>query len=367
MALGITHYGWLVSPYSAKTRSYLRYKQIDFVDKAPTAFVLYRTIQKAVGRMIMPTVQLADGSWLQDSSDIIDAFEQRKPEPAVKPTGVRQAFFSALAELYADEWLPMLALHYRWNVRANVDFAVSEFARYGFPWLPKALGRRLVLPMVNRMRGYLPVLGVAGGVVQGVEEHAKMLVSVLNNHFSEHAFLLGDRPCLGDFSVYGPLYAHLFRDPGSTALFDDAPQVRDWMQRMAVPRSTGSDFVADDAVPESLDPLVAAMVADLFAWLQTLIKAIDGWCEKNPEATRVPRALGYADFRLGEERGSRKLITFVQYKAQRPLDIYAGANEEERAKIDTWLERACGRKVALPTVQHPFERKAFKTRLKSGN
>ena len=33
-----THYGWLVSPYTAKTRAYLQYSQQPFVDVEPSVW-----------------------------------------------------------------------------------------------------------------------------------------------------------------------------------------------------------------------------------------------------------------------------------------------------------------------------------------
>ena len=125
----IEHYGWLVSPYSAKTRSYLKYKQIPFNEIEPNIFHFYRKIQKAVGRIIMPTVKLPDGTWLQDSSHIIDEMEQQHPKRSITPDGTVQKLVSLLFELYADEWLPMAALHYRWNIQDNTQFALKEFSR----------------------------------------------------------------------------------------------------------------------------------------------------------------------------------------------------------------------------------------------
>ena len=51
------HYGWLVSPYSAKTRSYLRFSGLDFEDVMPSAWTLKRKVSRAVGRLIMPTIE----------------------------------------------------------------------------------------------------------------------------------------------------------------------------------------------------------------------------------------------------------------------------------------------------------------------
>ena len=80
-----THYGWPVSPYSAKTRSYLRYKGIAFSDCTPAFWTLQGKVKRGVGKVIMPSVQLASGEWLQDSSAIVDEFERRLNDSSVKP------------------------------------------------------------------------------------------------------------------------------------------------------------------------------------------------------------------------------------------------------------------------------------------
>ena len=101
------HFGWLVSPYSAKTRVYFRFKGLPFEDIAPSVLRMYRTISPAVGRVVMPTVLQPDGTWLQDTSDIIDALEHKHPEPSITPEGPRQRVASLLMELHADEWMPI--------------------------------------------------------------------------------------------------------------------------------------------------------------------------------------------------------------------------------------------------------------------
>ena len=35
----------------------------------------------------------------------------------------------------------------------------------------------------------------------------------LSAHFDSHPYLLGGKPCVGDFSLAGMTYGHLYRDP----------------------------------------------------------------------------------------------------------------------------------------------------------
>lgn len=361
---GYRHYGWPVSPYSAKTRSYLRFKRIAFQDVVPNALTLFGKIKKAVGRPIMPTLQRPDGTWLQDTSEIIDALERVHPEPSITPPGGAQRVASLLLELHADEWLPASALHTRWNIPKNARFAVEEFSRYGLPGVPRFVGARLIRPMAKQMAGYLPILGVTAATIPGVERFTKELIAQLDTHLAEHDYLLGTRPCMGDFALFGPLWSHTYRDPGSTYLFDDAPAVRAWMDRLLEGGSSVGSFLADDAVPTTLDPVFRTLFEEQWPFVERLVAAIDTYCDENPTAHRVPRALGRAPFTMGGCTGDRKLITFTQWMVQRPLDAYAALDESERQSADAWLERVGGREAMQLQVAHPFERSAFKMRLR---
>ena len=360
MALRDVHFGWTVSPYSAKTRSYLKYINHDFDDREPSVFTLAGRIKKAVGRPIMPTVRLANGHWLQDSSVIIDHYEGTGIYPSVHPPGRLQRFAAALLEVFADEWLPMPALHYRWHIAQNEHFALNEFARCGLPFLPRFIGRRAIAGFATKMKSYLPVLGVSDATVAGVQETARLTISVLNEQFAKTRFVFGNRPCTADFSLYGPLWAHLYRDPGSRYLFDEAPHVVRWMEELTGGVASVGEFLADDQIPLSLDSLFECVFNDQWSWIRTLCASIEGYCEANPGAPRVPRALGTAPFIVRGARGERKLVTFVQWKAQRVVSTY------EADLAVPWIQRvlklpdqtqAC---AVIPEIRYPFDLQAFK-------
>jgi len=363
--MSYTHYGWLVSPYSAKTRSYFRFKDLPFADVEPSALRLFAFIQRAVGRAIMPTVLQPDGTWLQDSSEIIETLEARHPEPSIVPEGPRQKVASLLLELHADEWLPLMSLHTRWNIPENNAFAIREFGRYGFPWLPSFVGKKLIQPIANKMQSYLPILGVTEETIPGVERFTAGLIAQLNTHLEEHQFLLGSRPCLGDFSLYGPLWSHCYRDPGSRHLFDDAPAVVRWFERLAQPNGDPGEFLEDDEVPETLNPIFKTLFAEQWAYIVTLVEKINIWCQDNAGAFRVPRALGYCDFTIGGYSGQRRLITFIQWKAQRPVGAYTSLDEAGQASVDAWLEGLGATGALQLNIDHPLERRDFKMRLRN--
>lgn len=355
----LQHYGWDASPYSAKTRSYLRFKGIAHDDVHPSGWMLNRTIGKAVGRMVMPTVLLPDGTWLQDTSEIIDTLDAAHPSPSIVPPGPRQRLASLLLEVHGDEWLPIVIMHTRWNVPENAAFARSEFAREALPWLPAFLGERLAAPIAKKMSGYRGLLGIREETLPGIEAFGKQLIARLDAHFGEHDYLLGGRPCLGDFALYGPLWAHMWRDPGTRSWFDGAPALVRWMERLQGPPLPG-EFLADDVVPATLDAVFETLFAEQWAHVADLKGKIDAWCGEHPGATRVPRSLGDHPFTIGGVSGTRRLLTFSWWMAQRPLEVYQGFDDAQRAAVDAWLRRVGGyEQLQLPRT-HRFVRRGFK-------
>ena len=361
------HYAWPVSPYSAKTRAYLRYKALPFEEIQPSALHLASAIKGAVGRMVMPTLLTPQGTWLQDSSEIIDTLERMHPELSITPEGPTQRLASSLLELHGDEWLPIVAMHTRWNVPQNTRFAEEEFGRYAFPWLPLFIAKRLARPFAQKMRGYRPSLGITDETRAGIERFAKSLIAQLESHFSDgYEFLFGGRPSLGDFSLYGPLWAHVYRDPGTSAWFDEAPNVVAWFKRLqSQPHPERSDFLSDDHVPETLDPIFRTLFSEQFSFITRLVDAIERYCVQHPQATRVPRSLGVTPFVIGGDQGVRKLITFTQWMAQRPLDIYHSLAPSTRVEVDLWLERVGGREAMQLRIKHRFARRDFKMGLET--
>jgi len=333
------HYGWPISPYSAKTRAYLTYKGLPFDDVVVSLFVLNVTVRRIVRREILPTVKCPDGTWLQDTSVIIDTLDARHPEPGTVPPGPTQRVASLLLEMHGDEWLLPVVIHTRWDIPENARFALDQFARCALPLIPGPLGRLMMRPFTGVIRKYAVAWGVRPETIPGIDAFLTELIARLDTHLTHHPYLLGGRPCLGDFALFGPLWAHVYCDPGSTSFFEDAPAVRAWFERLCAPPESIGDFLPDDAVPETLDPIFATLFAEQMPALRALIDTIDEWCTRNPGATALPRMLDERPFTIGGHTGSRRTRTFTQWMLQRPVETYAALESAERAAVDRWLQR----------------------------
>ena len=150
-------YGAERSYFTGKARPALRAKRIYFEEILPTPEA-YREILRRTGMIFIPVVVTpADETW-QDTSDIIDALEARFPEPALVPATPVQRIVSYLFELYADEFMLLPAMHYRWSAPESERDARGAFAALSGD-------RETANRFADQMAGSLPVLGVVEATI----------------------------------------------------------------------------------------------------------------------------------------------------------------------------------------------------------
>ena len=130
MAADYILYGADHSLYTGKVRAYLRYKGLNFEERAATRDVYKSVILPRVGAPIVPVLETAAGEFMQDSTDIIDFLEARHPQASVYPATPVQRLVALLLELYGDEWLVIPAMHYRWSVLAQQRSVYFDFDSY---------------------------------------------------------------------------------------------------------------------------------------------------------------------------------------------------------------------------------------------
>jgi hypothetical protein len=165
-----TLYGAQVSLYSGKVRSYLKYKGVNFQEVTATRKVYDTVILPQTGIRFIPVVLMpVTGEYIQDTTVIIDAIEQRELSRPVLPTTAKQLLIAKLFELYADEWLVIPAMHYRWN-KGQDDFLHSEFGQVVLPGWPGFLQRFVGAKLASRFKGFVPKLGITPKTIPVIED-----------------------------------------------------------------------------------------------------------------------------------------------------------------------------------------------------
>ncbi len=337
-----TLYGAEVSYYTGKARAYLRWRGVPFVEEGATQAVYREVILPTVGWPVIPVLKAPDGAIIQDTADIIDYVEAReKLQPPAIPTGPVQRFVAQLLHLYADEWLVIPAMHYRWNF--NEDFAYAEFGALSAPQLSRTEQYEVGKKNGQRFKGALPPLGITPETIPGIERSYEGFLVDFSRHLAEHRFLLGARPCLADFAFIGPLYAHLLRDPASGEFMRrNAPRVADWVGRTHSGQRGSGDLLADDAIAPTLEPILARQMQEQFPALVDTVDLFTEWAATASSGAHVPRGLGEIWIDIEGARGPAQARTFPLLRLQAVTDAYDAMDAAAKARADALLERVYG-------------------------
>lgn len=325
-----------ISLYTGKVRAYLRYKQIPFQEILSSGEVYQNTIMPRVGFPIIPVVETDEDETLQDSTDIIDFFESRYPASPIYPATPLQKLVALLLEIFGDEWLVIPAMHYRWNLPENKDYAIRQFGATAAPNVSKEQQYDIGLDRSSRFNGMLPNLGITEKNIAAIEKSYLQLLADLNAHFQQHLFLLGSRPSIADYGLIGPLYAHLFLDPASGKIMEkEAPDVVSWVHRVHSPETFGGEFLADDEIPSTLMPILERMFSEQLPVLLSTIKHVNEWAIDNPEENKIPRRIGFHEFSIEGVIESRGVMPANLWMWQRAVDFYNELDDQSKEKLKT--------------------------------
>ncbi len=338
-----TLYGGPLSYFTGKARAYLRWSGLDFEERLATTEVYKDVILPRVGWPVIPVLIDPDDETLQDTSDIIDALERRHTILSVYPCDPAQRLAALLFELLGDEWLVIPAMQYRWA--HNRDFAYAEFGKIAAPDASPEQQYETGKARAKNFEGALPFLGIDPRTASEVETAYRKFLGQLDAHFAHHAMLLGDRPSIGDLGLYGPLYAHLYRDPASGALMKEiAPNVASWVERLRDIEPQSGAFLPDDDVPDTLLPILADQFRDQFPVLESTARSLAAWAADKEPGEEVPRALGSHSFTYGDGRveGDRMIFPFNLWMLQRSLDWYRSLDAEDQDAADKLLDACNG-------------------------
>ncbi len=350
-------YGAEFSLYSGKLRSYLYRKGIAFEERRPWALTYKRFIIPRTGVAYIPVLHTPEDEVWQDSSVIIDHLESRYPHPAMIPSTPRRKLAALILELFADEWLLIPAMHYRWNVpSAQLADLYVDFGKMLLPWGPRFLHRKLGKNVGTRFQKFVPRLGITDQTIPALESWYEALLADLERHFSSHSYLLGAYPTLADFGFIGPFYAHLYRDPRPGKLMKEvAPLVANWVERMMAPAqdspASEDPLVSADQVPSTLLPVLRRFAAEQLPVLRDTASLVDRWAkggDSTQDGSRVlPRSIGKHQVKIAGVSCERSVIPYSLWMFQRVLDYrtsLGGEAESFLREIDldlsTWQQES---------------------------
>jgi len=268
-------YGLSCSYFTGKLEAYFHTKGVPYRFEEMTRGQ-FRMCGRATGVIQLPCVQTPDGSWLTDTTAIIEHFEERDAGPRVRPDDAATAFCSLLLEDLFDEWYWRPALYYRWAFDEDARLMSNQLARTMMRDVPLPLFLRRLFILYRQKIVYLKKDGVTKETAPSIEALYLDSLRELNEVFSRRPFLFGDRPCEADFGMFGPFFRHFFCDPTSGALMrKHAPHLTHWVTRLWKTRPADVEGTAAiSGIPDDLGFFFEMLAEDYLPYLEANALAV---------------------------------------------------------------------------------------------
>ena len=375
------------SIFSAKVRAYLRFKDdqhdlgAGFEDILATPDLMRDLLSIRSGSPSLPQIEAPDGTWVQDTSEIIDYIEtQHRGIPIIPDCEMRpkQRLASYLIELLADEWLLVPACWERWHYSLATSepnhraFNEQQWGSFlapdkngkdrraaGFSFFENIFG---ISDTIHNPKGPyqgLIHLGCTESTLPAWLDMQHRLLKALECHLEEHDYVLGGRPSLADYSLLGPIYVHFYRDPvAGFNLRRDFPLVCEWVDRTnaegcmnarrfgqklysvgddgeLIGREAMSDdgaWLADDVVPDALTPIFTIFFEQMWPFLKSSTTALGRFIASDNHQTgsELPRKSFTATPGFEEHQTGEGLLTV-------PFEIGGVATRRMVVPTQIWM------------------------------
>lgn len=254
------------SPYSMKVMSYMNFKGIPY-KKVKANFEEIEWIKKVVGQSIVPVVLSPDEEVLQDSTPIMEMLESQFTERTCIPDDRRLEFLMWLIEEFSDEYMTRLIMHARWGNEQNRSAGSHRIART-ITFANSEIDTKALAPTIRkRQAGFDQHLGLqdSENIRNNLDQQISDLLQILEQHFKYFQFLLGFRPSMADFALYGFLI-NMYEDPTFRAIIESlSPKTCNWLETISnfgdtrgnVGQTAFGDWLnLGDGIPDSLEQLL---------------------------------------------------------------------------------------------------------------
>lgn len=360
-----TLYGAYASFYTGKTRSYLRKKGIAFVERLPSHHRFRQEVSPAARSKRIPILETPEGFVIQDTAVMFEYLERRFPDPPALPPGPRQRLAAYLVDLFASENLK-IAWHFRWDYpEPNLHFVVREFGRSFKPRGTDELLDHYGNVVARQMDGHRARIGITPDMFPAMEQIYFDLLDVLEAHFTDHPYLFGGLPSVGDFGLTGPLFVHLGRDPWPLHLMQQrAPRVFRWVEHMNAPEIQSPEFwdtpmayLPDDEVPETVLRMLRTFCLDYTPIYSATAELFSQWSEAHPhfpngqpisDTDQDQPSLGSISVPLRGHDMTMGAPAHSLWLLQRTLDWFATLSPADRAACHGLIQD-CGAETLLAT------------------
>ena len=236
------------SPFAEKIRLIFGFKNIAWQSvHIPMVMPKPDLIPLTGGYRKTPVLQIGADIYC-DTALICDVLEHMAPAPSLY-NAAPKGLVRSLAQ-WADTLLFPVAMAYNFQPKG---------AQHVMGTMPEDVVKVFAADR-QAMRGGGARMPAADATAM-YKSHLRRISSMLE----DHAFLLGDTPCLADFSVYHSVWFTIAKVPVIDSILDATPLVRDWYKRMsAFGHGKEHTLTAADAIQAAKNAQPVPLTDDVF-------------------------------------------------------------------------------------------------------
>ncbi|HXW83690.1 MAG TPA: glutathione S-transferase N-terminal domain-containing protein [Candidatus Binataceae bacterium] len=225
------------SPYSRKMRAVLRYRRIGFrwIRRGSAEDVGIPAVPVAlIPVLVFPGEDGASDEAMIDSTFQIKRLERMFAERSLLHPDPAMQFLQELIEDYADEWVTKAMFHYRWQYAPDVHKASHVLMLDRDVNLAGEQLERMARYIAERQIARLGVVGSNGTTKPVIEASYARTLHLIDNHLAAgFRFLMGSRPGVGDFGLFGQLSQLVHFDPTPVEIAErETPRIFSWVTHL---------------------------------------------------------------------------------------------------------------------------------------
>ena len=236
------------SPFAEKIRLIFGFKNIAWQSVHIPMFMPKPDLMPLTGGYRKTPVLQIGADIYCDTALICDVLEHMAPAPSLY-NAAPKGLVRSLAQ-WADTLLFPVAMAYNFQPKG---------AQHVMGTMPEDVVKVFAADR-QAMRGGGARMPAADATAM-YKSHLRRISSMLE----DHAFLLGDTPCLADFSVYHSVWFTIAKVPVIDSILDATPLVRDWYKRMsAFGHGKEHALTAADAIQAAKNAQPVPLTDDVF-------------------------------------------------------------------------------------------------------
>jgi len=328
--------------FAGKIRGYLNYKGVDYIEKNINIFDILVKIPKHTGRKAMPALETKQGEWFCDTPLIMEELERRHPSPTVLADGPVQNFVAELFQNWVDDvWVPV-ALHSRWSYSENYEKVNrEESGKSLLPFAPRFIRNQISdKAFKEKMKQHMPNMGVIPEQIDLFETWTCNLLDLLETHFGEHGYLLGERPTVADFGLLGPMLGHLNRDPWpKREWLNPRPNLQKWVEKMGRGEKAMGDLLPNDEIPQTLMPVIGVIFSEYIPYMEKTAEEITKiiHSQQLKSGDELPRSTTriYTSMMRGQYK--RASFTYSVWRMQRLQKNVSEYSQTDKERLNKWF------------------------------